>query len=158
MNPKPTFLTNLCLIRQGEQVLLAMKKRGFGVGKWNGYGGKVAPGETMEESLIREVQEESGLIIRNFKKVGFLTFDNTDRIVDMEVFDTEDFEGELIETEEMAPQWFSVYNLPFEKMWPSDPLWYKLYLQGKYFEGEVVFDEKHTILSQTIREVPQKSL
>ena len=31
----------ICLLRKNDEVLLAMKKRGFGVGKWNGVGGKV---------------------------------------------------------------------------------------------------------------------
>jgi 8-oxo-dGTP pyrophosphatase MutT (NUDIX family) len=39
---------------RGDEVLMAMKKRGFGVGKWNGTGGKLQPGETVEEAMIRE--------------------------------------------------------------------------------------------------------
>jgi 8-oxo-dGTP pyrophosphatase MutT (NUDIX family) len=149
---KPVVSTNLCLIRKGDLVLLAMKKRGFGEGKWNGYGGKVLPGETMEECLVREVKEESGLTIGNFKKVGFLTFDNADRIVDMDVFEAFDFTGELVETEEMAPRWFSKEDLPWKEMWPSDPLWYPYFFEGKSFKGEVIFDENHTILHADIKE------
>jgi 8-oxo-dGTP pyrophosphatase MutT (NUDIX family) len=35
-----------------------MKKRGFGEGRWNGVGGKVEPGESIEAALIREAKEE----------------------------------------------------------------------------------------------------
>ena len=49
--------TVVFLIRE-NQVLLAMKKRGFGEGKWNGVGGKLDPGETVEQALVRECQEE----------------------------------------------------------------------------------------------------
>ena len=147
---KPTIATNLCLIRKGEEILLAMKKRGFGAGKWNGYGGKVQPGETMEESLVREVREESGLTITNWRKVGFLTFDNVDRIVEMDIFETYSFSGELVETEEMAPRWFLIHELPFDEMWASDPLWYPLYLEGIPFEGSVVFDENQQIVKKDI--------
>jgi hypothetical protein len=42
---KPLSIQNLCLFRKDGQILLAMKKRGFGAGKWNGYGGKVQPDE-----------------------------------------------------------------------------------------------------------------
>jgi 8-oxo-dGTP pyrophosphatase MutT (NUDIX family) len=153
MPQKPTMLTNLCLIRDGEKILLAMKKRSFGAGRWNGYGGKVMEGETMEEALVREVQEESGLTVSDYWYVGRLTFDNTDRIVVMDIFETSTFTGELIETEEMAPKWFSVKELPFSEMWPSDPLWYPYYLEGKRFEGEVVFNENHAITSSDIREI-----
>ena len=36
-----------------KQVLLGMKKRGFGAGRYNGFGGKVEPGETVKEAAIR---------------------------------------------------------------------------------------------------------
>lgn len=152
MNSKPVFNTNLCLIRKGNQILLAMKKRGFGAGKWNGYGGKVLPTETVEEALERETKEESGLSIRNYRKIGFLTFDNVDRIVDMHIYETSDFSGELVETEEMAPKWFSIENIPYSEMWSSDLLWYPYYFAGKAFKGEVVFDKDHNIVAQDIQE------
>lgn len=51
-------VTNLCFLIKDEKVLLAMKKRGFGVGKWNGVGGKVKPGESVKMAVVREVFEE----------------------------------------------------------------------------------------------------
>jgi hypothetical protein len=71
----------------------------------------------------------------------------------MDVFETHDFTGTLAETEEMAPKWFSIHDLPWKEMWASDPLWYPYYMTGKYFKGEVVFDENHAILSSNIQEV-----
>jgi len=38
-----------------------MKKRGFGVGKWNGFGGKVENGETVFDGAMRELQEECSI-------------------------------------------------------------------------------------------------
>jgi len=49
-------LTLLFLIKE-DQILLAMKKRGFGMGRFNGVGGKIEPGETIEQAMIRECQE-----------------------------------------------------------------------------------------------------
>lgn len=46
-------LLTLVLVVQPGRVLLGMKKRGFGAGKWNGFGGKVQPGETIEEAARR---------------------------------------------------------------------------------------------------------
>ena len=51
---KRKVLTLVFLRREGE-VLLGMKKRGFGEGKWNGFGGKVEAGETIVEAAAREV-------------------------------------------------------------------------------------------------------
>ncbi len=42
--------------RDRDRVLLGMKKRGFGAGKWNGFGGKVDPGETIVEAAARWLQ------------------------------------------------------------------------------------------------------
>ena len=66
--------------------------------KWNGLGGKFEPGETPEECVIREVLEESGLLIRNPKLCGLLMFPKfkgNDWYVF--VFTATEFTGELIE-------------------------------------------------------------
>ncbi|MBI2175352.1 MAG: NUDIX domain-containing protein, partial [Parcubacteria group bacterium] len=54
-------LATLCFLIKDNQVCLAMKKRGFGVGKWNGVGGKVAEGETIVGATSREAGEEIGV-------------------------------------------------------------------------------------------------
>jgi hypothetical protein len=46
-------LLTLVLVTRPNQVLLGMKKRGFGQGKWNGFGGKVEKGETILEAAQR---------------------------------------------------------------------------------------------------------
>ena len=51
--------TTLCFLINNSQVLLAMKKRGFGVGKWNGTGGKVIGDESVEQAAKRETKEAS---------------------------------------------------------------------------------------------------
>ena len=54
-------ITTLVLVHQGEKVLLGMKKRGFGQGRWNGFGGKLHEGETIEQAAKRETFEEAGV-------------------------------------------------------------------------------------------------
>lgn len=51
-------LCTLVLPNRGRQYLLGLKKRGFGEGKYNGFGGKVEQGETIRQAAIRELQEE----------------------------------------------------------------------------------------------------
>lgn len=50
---KPSKLFTLIIVRNGDKTLLGFKKRGFGVGKWNGFGGKVEPGETIIDAAKR---------------------------------------------------------------------------------------------------------
>ena len=56
------------------KILLAMKKRGLGAGKWNGVGGKPETDETIEQTAIRECQEEIRVVPKNLKLVATLNF------------------------------------------------------------------------------------
>ena len=69
-------LVTLCLLVKDDKVLLAMKKRGFGMGKWNGVGGKVEDGETIEMAAARETGEEIGVAVETagMKNIGNITF------------------------------------------------------------------------------------
>lgn len=148
-HPKPTKITTLCLVYKDPKLLLGLKKRGFGEGRWNGYGGKVDPGETIEESMIREMQEESGITPTKFEKRGVLYFEFKEipeQIYEVNVFSIDDYVGEPIETEEMKPQWFDVNELPWNDMWSDDPIWYPLFLAGKKFRGNFLFDGQEKVI------------
>ncbi|KKT99280.1 MAG: NUDIX hydrolase [Candidatus Collierbacteria bacterium GW2011_GWC2_45_15] len=70
----PLRQATILLLIRGDEVLLAMKKRGFGVGKWNGVGGKPNPGEDIREAAIREAEEEIMITPINMQQVGELNF------------------------------------------------------------------------------------
>jgi 8-oxo-dGTP diphosphatase/2-hydroxy-dATP diphosphatase len=115
-------------------VLLGKKKVRFGAGYWNGFGGGVEEGESVEESACRETREECGLDVTpsNLKKVAHIHFifdDKREYDHDVHVFTTNTFSGTPIETEEMAPAWHDLQQLPLTQMWPSDVHWVPLVLQ-----------------------------
>ena len=66
---------NLCLIVENGKILLGMKKRGFGAGRWNGFGGKVQSEETIEIAAKRELREEAGIEAEFLEKVGIIDFE-----------------------------------------------------------------------------------
>ncbi len=149
-------VTTLVMVKDGNKLLLGMKKRGFGNGKWNGFGGKVEVGESVEEGAKRELFEESGLRAKNLVKIGVNEFSwkgNEDAILEVNIFKTTDVEGNLIETEEMLPKWFFLDEIPFKEMWIDDMYWVPLFLEGKNFKGKFIFDENDKILSYSLKEV-----
>ena len=145
----------LCIVQQGDRVLLGMKKRGFGEGRWNGFGGKVKEGEDIEEAAKRELQEEAGILAEGLEERGILefTFQDNPELLEVHVFHASHLIGEPVETEEMRPQWFSLGEIPFERMWPDDKLWLPLFLKGKRFKGTFLFQGMDTLLSHELQEL-----
>ncbi len=152
--------TNICFLIKDGEVLLGMKKRGFGAGKWNGFGGKLEPGEDPFAAAIREIKEEAGVdvLASNLCDRGELTFrfrDNADWDNRCRVFVAEQWSGEPSESEEMLPSWHAMNALPFESMWIDDPHWVPLVLAGKKIRAEFSFNtEGDAVQSFTVAEVP----
>ena len=133
----------LCFPIRGEEVLLGMKKRGFGEGKWNGYGGKVTPEESATRATVRELEEESMLRAKeeDLEHAGVVRFYfDTVPTIECDVFLLRAWEGEPEETEEMRPQWFTSSDLPYHEMWVADGMWIPILLSGKKIEAEVYFN------------------
>jgi 8-oxo-dGTP pyrophosphatase MutT (NUDIX family) len=137
----------LCLVAGKDRILLGMKKRGFGSGKYNGFGGKPKKGESLEQAASRELVEEVGIRAGKMRKVAELAFlfphvpaekkwDQT-----MHVFLVEEWEGKPEESGEMKPEWFPFEKIPFGRMWQDDRHWLPLVLKGKKVKGRFVFAE-----------------
>jgi len=162
----PKKVLTLCLVCRDDppspeapdgqrKILLGMKKRGFGMGKWNGFGGKVTEGETIEDATKRELLEESGLTATTLEKVGVLQFSwqgKEEDILEVHSFKAIDFSGEPQETEEMKPEWFLIKDIPFENMWPDDKYWVPLFLEGKKFEGKFLYDDDNNVVEYDLKE------
>jgi 8-oxo-dGTP diphosphatase/2-hydroxy-dATP diphosphatase len=151
-------LLTLSLISKDGKILLGMKKRGFGQGRWNGFGGKVLEGETIEEAAKRELREEVGILAKKLEKRGILrfTFDNLpNELLEVHVFHVLDFEGEPLESEEMKPQWFKIDEIPFDEMWPDDKHWLPLFLKQRKFEGSFHFRNHDILESYTLFEIQE---
>ncbi|MFN8487143.1 MAG: 8-oxo-dGTP diphosphatase [Caldilineaceae bacterium] len=149
----------LCLLVQGEpveRVLLGFKKRGFGQGKYTGFGGKVEPGETVAAAAVRELVEEIGIAVSEaqLKPVGIITFrfsakpawDQT-----VHIFLVCAWSGAPSEGDEMKPHWFQRDALPFAQMWADAPQWLPLILADKSICATFVFNsDNETVLDYAI--------
>lgn len=149
-------ILTLCLIVKEEKILLGMKKRGFGAGRWNGFGGKVESGETIEAAAERETLEESGLVVTTMEKIGIHEFEFSDKpgdILEVHVFRGDTWTGEPHETEEMRPQWFTTDAIPYDEMWPDDIHWIPVFLTGKKFRTRFLFGKGDQVLENHVEEV-----
>ena len=142
-----------------DRLLLGMKKRGFGAGKLNGFGGKIEPGETVLAAALREMREESGLRIEPASAaalVGHLSFDfagSCERLsVHVFAAPAAAAVGDLAESEEMAPRWERASAPPYARMWQDDEHWMPLLLAGKRFVGSFSF-RGGELLRHTLAEV-----
>ncbi len=143
----------LCLVVEDDKVLLGYKKRGFGEGWWNGFGGKVELDEPIEVAVLREVEEEAGIRLQKVQQKGLLEFTFNDRpeeIIMAHIYRGEGVLGKFRESEEMRPQWFLQDEIPYDSMWPADRFWLPALLEGKAFKGKIHFDERKDIVSKEI--------
>jgi 8-oxo-dGTP diphosphatase len=140
--------TCLCLIRRhgedGPEVLLGLKKSGFGAGKWVGLGGHIEEGEKPAGAAVREVFEESGLIVPAdslahmasilFRFPARPAWDQT-----AEVFVTSVYQGDPVESDEVVPRWFAEGAVPLGLMWDDAKYWLPRVLAGEHVDVLITF-------------------
>jgi len=150
----------LCfLIRDNKgsrELLLAMKKQGFGQGKWNGVGGKFdfEKDKDISEAAIRETKEEIKVEVKDIEKVAVLSFYfpyQKEWSQDVHVFISKNWQGEPEESDEMKPKWFSVNEIPFNEMWSDDKFWLPEILSGKKLKANFTIGEGKIIVSHNVK-------
>ena len=137
----PQQVATLLFVVKDERILLIRKKRGLGEGKVNGPGGRLDPGETPEAAAIRETQEELHITPTGVSEWGELSFQFVQGLsIHVHVFRADDYEGEPVETDEAAPLWCPLDEIPYDRMWVDDRMWLPLMLANKHFQGRFLFD------------------
>lgn len=122
--------TTLCYIEKEDSYLMmhrVKKVNDINKDKWVGVGGHFEEGESPEECLLREVREETGLILTSFRLRGIVTFSTDVYPTEyMFLYTADSYEGEMIECNEGNLEWVKksdVYNLP---IWEGDKLFFRL--------------------------------
>ncbi len=134
------ILATLCYVKHNGKTLMVhrnKKPNDIHEGKWNGLGGKLEAGETPEQCIRREVEEEAGLVIHNPRLHGLLTFANfksNDWYVF--VFTATEFSGMLSDTSpEGKLAWVDDDQLTSLNLWDSDHIFLPWIAQGRFFSA-----------------------
>ena len=149
-------MTTLCYIEQeGKYLMLhrVKKHHDINAGKWIGVGGHVENGETPEECLLREVKEETGLVLTAYRLRGLVTFlsDACEPEL-MCVFTADAFDGEMIECDEGELAWVDKSDVLALPTWEGDRVFLERLLSGdeRFFsiklryEGDKLVEKKIT--------------
>jgi len=132
-------LATLCYVKQSGKTLMihrVKKANDLHAGKWNGLGGKLEPGESPEQCVIREVREESGLEIVHPRYHGLLIFaDFAGEDWFVWVFTANQFSGELIESNEGNLKWIPDDEVKSLNLWPSDQIFLPWLEKDKIFSA-----------------------
>ena len=147
-------VTTLCYIEQDGKYLMlhrTKKKKDINGGKWIGVGGHLEEGEAPEDCLVREVLEETGLLLTSYTFRGLITFISDQQETElMCLFTADGFEGQLRECNEGELVWIpkdEVLSLP---TWEGDAVFLKILLRDEprfftlrlAYEGDKLVDKK----------------
>ncbi|GMH95491.1 hypothetical protein TL16_g13172 [Triparma laevis f. inornata] len=162
--PEPTIshYSLIILVQPStNQVLFGKKLRGFGEGKFNGFGGKPNPNEPMRDCAVRETFEECGVQIppEFLLSAGTLTFTGMggkQMIIHLYRVNLDNFPFSVKASEEMAPTYFPISSIPYDQMFDDDKFWLPTVLSEPWsadlaLEGNFHFDGdkiSHYILTQ----------
>ena len=149
-NKKTPVLSTLCHIIKDDCYLMmhrVKKENDINKDKWIGVGGKFEYGESPEECLLREVKEETGLTLLNYKFRGIVTFCYGEDVVEyMHIFDGYEFEGELTECDEGELVWVPIKDVCSLPIWEGDKIFFKLLAENAdFFSLKLVYDTDDTL-------------
>lgn len=146
-------------IIEKDEILLGFKKIGFGVGRYNGIGGKVEGEESWGEALDREFEEEVGLRVYYATLQGVIrfVFEGSNEILEVAIARVFEYRGEIKESDEIRPGWFKLNRLPYDEMWVDDRYWLPFFILGKMFVGNVYFKDESKIIDFDFKTVKDMS-
>lgn len=143
-------LTTLCYIEKDGCYLLLhriSKKKDINRDKWIGVGGHFESGESPEDCLLREVKEETGLVLHSFRLRGIVTFLSDDDPAEyMFLYTSSDFSGELEQCDEGQLEWVKKEDFRNLEHWEGDLIFLDLIEKNApFFSLKLIYRNKKLI-------------
>ena len=109
------------IIRKEGKFLICQRPKGKNCELlWEFPGGKIEPGETGEQCIVREIQEELGVTLRVLRKLTDVVYEYPDRTVQLHFYVTEIESGGLVRKEHNAFAWITEADIPDYQFCPAD--------------------------------------
>ena len=148
-------LATICYIKKDNKTLMlhrTKKENDMHEGKWVGGGGKLEKGESPEECAKREIFEETGLVVKELKLRGLLTFPsfNDDEDWYGYLYVVEKFSGELIDSPEGELKWIDDNKLFDLEMWNGDEIFMRWMLEKNMFSAKFVYDAEENLVDYSV--------
>ena len=122
--------TTLCYLERGDEYLMLhriKKKNDENHDKWIGVGGKFEAGESPEDCMHREIFEETGLTVTDYRYRGIVTFVSDIYETEyMHLFTVTDWTGEARECDEGELAWIKKQKLFDLTLWQGDRIFLEL--------------------------------
>lgn len=128
--PEPIELTNMCMLQRADGRVLVQNRRDPNWGGLTFPGGHVEPGESLVDSVIREMQEETGLTVRNPRLIGtksWMQKDGSGRYLVL-LYVANEYEGELHNSEEGDVRWMTIDEMRAGQMVDGMELYFRVFL------------------------------
>jgi len=147
--------TTLCYVEQDGKYLMlhrVKKKDDYNGGKWIGIGGKFLEGESPDECLLREVHEETGLTLTDYRLRGIVTFAAAKWETEyMYLYTAAGFTGALHDCDEGVLQWIEIEKVPELPLWEGDKVFLRLLRDdAPFFSLKLVYDEEDRLVKSVL--------
>ena len=145
--------TTLCYLEKDDSYLMlhrVKKVNDENQDKWIGVGGKFEPEESPEDCLLREVKEETGLLLTDYRYRGIVTFVSNEWGTEyMHLFTADEFEGEMKTCDEGELVWVPKSEIENLNIWEGDKIFFRLLAESERFfslklryEGDKLVDSQ----------------
>jgi 8-oxo-dGTP diphosphatase len=146
------FSTAFLIPIVNNRIYLGVKRYGSHQGRLTLYGGKVEAGESPDQAVVREMYEESGILLDEVPRfAGHITYTMPDgTIFDAFMYTTDQLPAEPAMSDEMAPESVPMSAIPYSRMWDDNQFWFPCLLTGRPFEASFVFDEQDRVVHMNV--------
>lgn len=142
--------STLCYLERGDEYLMlhrVKKRNDVNHDKWIGVGGKFLEGESPEECILRETEEETGLQLTEYRYRGLVTFVSDEAEGEfMHLFTATGWTGTRHPCDEGELQWIKKAQLRALPMWEGDKIFLKLLEEdAPFFSLKLRYEGEHLV-------------